>query len=75
MDTTETSLDFQADWLVIDIIPNEEWKFTPMNVQICDPERPTTVVSGGTGRRRWEFMLLPGETKEQMNRTKLHGSY
>ena len=71
LDTTETSLDFEADWLVIDIIPNEEWKITPMNVQICDPERPTTVVSGGTGRRRWEFMLLPGETKEQMNRTEV----
>src|SRR6185437_6752180 len=32
----------------------------------CDPRRPTTLVSGGPGRRRWEWMLLPGETPEQM---------
>jgi len=33
------------------------WK--PSNLQICDPVRPTTAVSGGPGRRRWEFMRLP----------------
>ena len=38
-----------------------------MNLQICDPERPTTVVSGGPGRRRWEFMRMPGETVEELN--------
>jgi hypothetical protein len=36
-------------------------------VQICDPARPTTVVSGGPGRRRWEFMALPGESAEFLN--------
>jgi hypothetical protein len=35
--------------------------FDPINVQICDPARPTTAVSGGPGRRRWEFMRLPDE--------------
>jgi 3-(3-hydroxy-phenyl)propionate hydroxylase len=37
-----------------------------VNLQICDPARPTTCVFGGPGRHRWEFMLLPGETPEQM---------
>ena len=41
--------------------------FDPLNVQICDPARPTTVVSGGPGRRRWEFMALPGESVEFLN--------
>ena len=36
--------------------------FEPLNVQICDPARPTTAVSGGPGRRRWEFMRLEHET-------------
>ena len=31
------------------------------------PVRPTTVVSGGKGRRRWEFMRLPGESVEDLN--------
>ena len=36
-------------------------------MQICDPARPTTMVSGGPGRRRWEFMRLPDESIEDLN--------
>ena len=32
------------------------------------PLRPTTLVSGGKGRRRWEFMRLEGESIEDLNR-------
>ncbi len=67
MNYTLTDLGFAADWLVVDIIPLEEREWNPMNLQLCDPARPTTVVSGGPGRRRWEFMALPGETKEELN--------
>jgi hypothetical protein len=42
--------------------------FDPINLQVCDPTRPTTVVSGGPGRRRWEFMRLPHETREELGR-------
>lgn len=55
------------DWLVVDVVFNELRVFDPLNVQICDPARPTTVVSGGPGRRRWEFMALPGESTDQLN--------
>ncbi|MCQ1948931.1 bifunctional 3-(3-hydroxy-phenyl)propionate/3-hydroxycinnamic acid hydroxylase [Arthrobacter sp. zg-Y859] len=55
-----TDLDFSSDWLVMDLqMAEREW--TPENGQICDPLRPTSVVSGGPGRRRFEFMLMPGE--------------
>ena len=37
------------------------------NLQICDPKRPTTCVLMGEGRHRWEFMILPGETPEQVS--------
>ncbi|MDR7238114.1 bifunctional 3-(3-hydroxy-phenyl)propionate/3-hydroxycinnamic acid hydroxylase MhpA [Neobacillus drentensis] len=67
MDHTITDLGFVADWLVVDIVTHEEREWTPMNLQLCDPARPTTVVSGGPGKRRWEFMALPGETKEDLN--------
>jgi hypothetical protein len=58
---------FFYDWLIVDVIFNEPRIFDPLNVQICDPARPTTLVSGGPGRRRWEFMALPGETPQQLN--------
>ncbi len=49
------------DWLIVDVALHEPRPFDPVNLQICDPRRPTTAVSGGPGRRRWEFMCLPGE--------------
>jgi hypothetical protein len=58
---------FFYDWLVVDVVFEETRVFDPLNVQICDPARPTTLVSGGPGRRRWEFMALPGETVEELN--------
>ncbi len=54
-------LGFFYDWLVVDVLLDEPRVFDPPNIQICDPERPTTLVSGGPGRRRWEFMRLPDE--------------
>jgi len=58
---------FFFDWLVVDVALHEPRVFDPPNLQVCDPRRPTTVVSGGPGRRRWEFMCLPGETLETLD--------
>jgi 2-polyprenyl-6-methoxyphenol hydroxylase-like FAD-dependent oxidoreductase len=60
-------LGFFFDWLIVDVVLDEPRVFDPINVQICDPARPTTAVSGGPGRRRWEFMRLPHETLEELN--------
>ena len=35
---------------------------------ICDPRRPTPHMVAPGGRQRWEFMLKPGETREEMER-------
>jgi flavoprotein hydroxylase len=64
---TFTDLGFFFDWLIVDLVPHEARVWDPINGQLCDPARPTTVVSGGPGRRRWEFMRLPGETIEELN--------
>ncbi|MBI3786467.1 MAG: bifunctional 3-(3-hydroxy-phenyl)propionate/3-hydroxycinnamic acid hydroxylase [Deltaproteobacteria bacterium] len=62
-----TDLGFFFDWLIVDLKPHLAQKWSPLNIQICDPKRPTTLVSGGPGRRRWEFMRLPGESIEELN--------
>ena len=67
MGTTVTDLGFAFDWLILDLLPHEQRAWRPMNWQLCDPVRPTTIVSGGPGRRRWEFMRLPGESIEELN--------
>lgn len=64
---SQTDLGFQYDWLVVDIVPHEERLCTPYVVQHCNPARPCTLVGSGPGRRRWEFMRLPGETIEELN--------
>lgn len=56
-----TDLEFFSDWLVVDVTPAEMPSYKTAHFQICDPARPTTVVPGGPGKRRWEFMALPGE--------------
>ena len=57
-------LQFDEPWLVIDAIPRPGARLPEVNLQICDPARPTTCVLMGPGRHRWEFMLLPGEQAE-----------
>jgi flavoprotein hydroxylase len=58
---------FFYDWLIVDVVLAEPRIFDPINLQICDPARPTTVVSGGPGRRRWEFMRLPHEGLDELH--------
>ncbi len=63
-----TDLGFFFDWLNLDMIPHEPLMFDPPAWQLCDPKRPTTIVPGGPGRRRWEFMALPGEDVNDLNK-------
>ncbi len=55
---------FTQDWLVVDAqdVPNpiDHVEF------LCDPRRPTPHMVAPGNRQRWEFMLRPGETREQM---------
>ena len=59
-------LGFRHDWLIVDVVLDEPRIYDPINVQMCDPARPTTAVSGGPGRRRWEFMRRPDETLDSL---------
>lgn len=60
-------LESNAQWLVVDVIMRypvstlSDWTF-----QLCDPVRPTTIARGTGTRRRWEFMIMPGDDLEQL---------
>ncbi len=56
------------DWLVVDVAPAAERQFPHIARQTCDIARPCTMVPGGPGRRRWEFMRLPHEKIEDIDR-------
>jgi 3-(3-hydroxy-phenyl)propionate hydroxylase len=60
-------LGFEEPWLVVDALVDDYSRLPKVNLQICDPERPTTCVLMGEGRHRWEFMIKPGETAEQVS--------
>jgi len=63
---TLDDLNFDEPWLVVDALVHDASRLPAINLQICDPARPTTCVLMGSGRHRWEFMLRPGETPEQV---------
>jgi 3-(3-hydroxy-phenyl)propionate hydroxylase len=51
-------------WLVVDSI-NDPDSSTTVRF-FCNPARPAVTVPAPGGRRRWEFLLLPGEQEEQV---------
>ena len=60
-------LGFSERWLVIDTKVIDSSRLPRHNLQICDPERPTTSVRMGAGRHRWEFMLKAEETEDEVS--------
>jgi 3-(3-hydroxy-phenyl)propionate hydroxylase len=59
-----SDLGFDEPWLVIDALVRDASRLPDRNLQICDPQRPTTSVLFPLGRHRWEFMLKPNESAE-----------
>jgi len=60
------SLGYDQDWLVVDITTKTETDLPILSMQVCDPARITTYICGKDPNRRWEFKMLPGETREEM---------
>lgn len=66
--TVLEDLCFDQPWLVCDVVLRRDVDLPKWCVQFCDPARPSTYVPIAGRRRRWEFMLMPGETREEMER-------
>ncbi|HKU11170.1 MAG TPA: bifunctional 3-(3-hydroxy-phenyl)propionate/3-hydroxycinnamic acid hydroxylase [Sinomonas sp.] len=52
-------------WVVVDLrnVPGEPERFAEFH---CNGRRPVVVVPGAGGRRRYEFMLLPGDDEAEI---------
>ncbi|NMO17091.1 bifunctional 3-(3-hydroxy-phenyl)propionate/3-hydroxycinnamic acid hydroxylase [Pyxidicoccus fallax] len=35
---------------------------------VCDPKRPAFIATGARNQLRWEFMMMPGETREHLEK-------
>jgi 3-(3-hydroxy-phenyl)propionate hydroxylase len=58
--------DFEEHWLVLDVLCERPDLLPDRVMQICDPRRPSTYLRMTGHRYRWEFMMLDGETEQQM---------
>jgi len=64
-----TGKNFPNPWLVVDIKgkdPADGLHHLPYFNFVCDPACPTVVCVQPNGHHRFEFMLMPGQTREQM---------
>jgi 3-(3-hydroxy-phenyl)propionate hydroxylase len=64
-----TGQNFPNPWLVVDIKaknPDDGLRHLPYFNFICDPACPTVSCVQPNGHHRFEFMLMPGQTREQM---------
>lgn len=69
MGTGQIDLQFDEPWLVVDVLLDAPVPDAPRRAwQVCDPARPHTIVPMPWPRRRFEFMLLPGEDPDELNR-------
>jgi 3-(3-hydroxy-phenyl)propionate hydroxylase len=55
---------FDEPWVIVDAEVGDESSGPDHTIMYCDPARPATYVPGPGRHRRWEFMLLPGESAE-----------
>jgi 3-(3-hydroxy-phenyl)propionate hydroxylase len=56
-------------WLVVDIAVKEPLKDLSYMHLYCDPHRPTVSYPMPLNHHRWEFMVMPGESREEMEQT------
>ena len=62
----QLDLQYNKDWLIIDIKLNKGIVLDKVARQICDPNRPTVFMHSPEGRHRFEFQLLAGENSIEM---------
>jgi 2-polyprenyl-6-methoxyphenol hydroxylase-like FAD-dependent oxidoreductase/sugar lactone lactonase YvrE len=62
----QEDLQFNERWLVCDMETIRPLPFDPNIAQYCDPVRPRMLMPLGKTHRRFEWMVMPGESTEEM---------
>jgi 3-(3-hydroxy-phenyl)propionate hydroxylase len=57
---------FEEPWIIVDVVVSDPSSLPDYSVMYCDPARPATYIPQPDRNRRWEFMLLDGETPDIM---------
>jgi 3-(3-hydroxy-phenyl)propionate hydroxylase len=56
---------YAEDWLIVDVMNRHTSAIDHIEF-LCNPQRPTPHMPAPGGRERWEFMLQPGESREEL---------
>ena len=73
LDIKQEDLDYNRDWIVIDVKLNGEKNLDDRAMQICDPERLGTYIPAHPPFKRWEFLILNEEDKIEITKdSKIH---
>lgn len=59
-------LEFDEEWVVVDVQVHKDVMLPPFVQQVCDPKRIVTVVPGHADWRRWEFRVNPDESGQDL---------
>lgn len=66
LDLPWTDLGFNESWVVLDFKQKRPLEFEFDNGQICDPKRPLCLFQLGKSHRRFEYMVMPGESRDEL---------
>ena len=64
----QEDLDYNRDWVVVDVKLKEPVEMSRLAAQICDPKRLATYIPAHLPYRRWEFLILDDEDKNEMEK-------
>ena len=65
LEISQEDLNYNRDWVVVDIELKGENRLDDKALQICDPKRLCTYIPSHLPYRRWEFIINEGEDKKE----------
>ncbi len=63
----QEDLGLHQPWVVCDAIMKKPLEESGYAEQICDPVRPGTFIPTPAPRKRWEFMIMPGDDSDEVS--------